>query len=172
MMTTATDKERFPVRRRIRLARTVYRESHVFFVTIGTHQRHPWFRLHPGLCESLIEILNNTAGERQTQFFAWCIMPDHVHILVQDPDIVELARLLKGRMTPPARDYDAGRRLWQRSFYDHGLRREESVERVAQYIFENPVRSGLVESVADYAWSGSNVWPDWRASYQSGGGRG
>jgi len=103
---------------------------------------------------------------------AWVVMPDHVHLLVQDPDLVEFVRLLKGRMTPPARRYEQGRRLWQRSFHDHGLRRDESLERVALYIFENPVRSGLVGNAEDYPWSGSNVWPDWRSCYDAVGGRG
>ena len=140
----------------------MYREGHVFFVTISTFKRHPWFRVYPGLSEAFVEILRQTVDERGTQLFAWCLMPEHVHLLAQDPDLVEMVRLLKGRMTPAARRCDRNHRLWQRSFYDHGLRREESVERVALYIFENPVRSELVEHTVDYPWSGSNVWPDWR----------
>jgi REP element-mobilizing transposase RayT len=54
------------------------------------------------------------------------MMPDHVHLLVQDHDVVEYVRLVKGRTTPSARQHARGRRLWQRSFYDHGLRKEES----------------------------------------------
>ena len=34
--------------------------------------------------------------------------------------------------------------LWQRRFYDHFLRSEESVEATARYILSNPVRQGLV----------------------------
>ena len=171
-MVPTPDIERFPVRRRIRLPRAVYREGHVFFVTIGTHERHPWFRLHPDLSELLVEVLNHTADERNAQLVAWCIMPDHVHLLVQDLDLVEFVRLLKGRMTPPARRHENGRRLWQRSFHDHGLRRDESLEHVALYIFENPVRSGWVDNAVDHPWSGSNVWPDWRVCYDPVGGRG
>jgi len=157
--------DRFPVRRKIRLPRSSYRESHCFFVTIGTHKRYGWFGRHHALGDELVNILNHTASGRHTQFFAWCIMPDHVHLLVQDPDIVDLVRLLKGRATPLARRVEPQRRLWQRSFYDHGLRRDESVERVAQYIFENPVRRELARSPPEYRWSGSNVWPAWRSLY-------
>jgi putative transposase len=171
-MVKTTENERFPVRCRIRLPRFIYREGHIFFVTIGTQKRHPWFRRHLELSALFVEILNRTADERETKLFAWCIMPDHVHLLTQDPDIVELVRLLKGRMTPHARRYDLSRRLWQRSFYDHGLRKEESIERVAQYIFENPVRSGLTNVAVDYPWSGSNVWPNWSESYDLVSGRG
>ena len=42
---------------------------------------------------------------------------------------------------------------------------DESVERVAQYILENPVRSNLARAPPEYRWSGSNVWPTWRSLY-------
>ncbi len=34
----------------------------------------------------------------------------------------------------------AGVRLWQRSFYEHVIRSEESLERLRKYVTENPVR--------------------------------
>jgi REP element-mobilizing transposase RayT len=95
-------------------------------------------------------------------------MPDHIHLLLQDKDIVDFVRLFKGRMTPKAFAIEPGRRLWQRGFYDHALRKEESLEVVALYIWENPVRTGMVDDPAKYAWSGSEVWPDWRELYGRG----
>ena len=61
--------------------------------------------------------------------------------------------------------------MWQRSFHDHGLRREESLERVALHILENPVRSGLVDVATDCPGSGSNEWPNWRETYDADDGR-
>ena len=34
---------------------------------------------------------------------------------------------------------------WQRDFFEHRLRKEESFREKADYIFANPVRAGLVE---------------------------
>ena len=45
--------------------------------------------------------------------------------------------------------------LWQRSYYDHVLRKEELLRDVALYILGNPVRKGLVEEYAMYPFSGS-----------------
>ena len=78
--------------------------------------------------------------------------------------IVDFVQQFKGKMTPPARAIESGRKLWQRSFYDHALRKEESLNDVARYIWENPVRAGIVATAVDYAWSGSEVWPDWRSN--------
>ena len=44
--------------------------------------------------------------------------------------------------------------LWQENYYDHVLRSHESGMRIAQYILENPLRKGLVDTVEDYAYSG------------------
>ena len=128
--------------------------------------------MYPELADQVAGIVGSMVEERHTQLYAWCLMPDHLHLLTQDADIVEFARLLKGRATPVARRHEYGRRLWQRSFFDHGLLRDESLGRVAQYIFENPVRARLVETPADYRWSGSNVWPHWRTFYRTRSGRG
>lgn len=140
------------------------------FITVATHQRYTWFRLHPDLCLQCVEIFTNLARARNSLLYAWCVLPEHIHLLVDDQDIVELIRLPKGRLTPFARRIDPQRKLWQRSFYDHVLRQTETVNRVALYIWENPVRAGLVDEPQEYEWSGSNVWPDFKNWYGLGRG--
>jgi REP element-mobilizing transposase RayT len=128
--------------------------------------------MYPGLADQVADIIESMAERPNTHLYAWCVMPDHLHVLAQSADIVEFVRRVKGRATPLARRHEHGRRLWQRSFFDHALRGDESIAVVAQYIFENPVRAHLVETPPDYVWSGSSVWPHWRESYRLHGGRG
>jgi len=45
--------------------------------------------------------------------------------------------------------------LWQFKFYDHILRRSDSADRVAWYIWANPVRKGLRREPKDYLFGGS-----------------
>ena len=155
-------------RKHIRLPRPVYRKGHAFSITIGTHQRYPWFRLYPALADSGVHLLGDLGASRETALYCWCIMPDHIHFLLQDRDIVDFVRLFKGRMTPKALSIEPGRRLWQRGFYDHALRKAESLEAVALYIWDNPVRAAIVENPTEYAWSGSAVWPGWKEFYGRG----
>lgn len=151
-----------PRRKKIRLAPLAYRQGEVFSITISTFERYPWFGTHPELAGKAVQLLSDLVAERGTGLYAWCIMPNHVHVLVRDQDIVQLVRLFKGRLTPTAHTLNPKRPLWQRSFYDQGLRREESLAEVAKYIWENPVRAGIVDDPADYSWSGSAMWKDWR----------
>jgi len=50
---------------------------------------------------------------------------------------------------------DTGRGLWQKSYYDHILRKQEDVVSIVRYILENPVRKGLVKHPDEYPFSGS-----------------
>ena len=156
---------RFPIRKKIRLPLPVYSQGHAFFITIATYQKHPWFQTYPELCELAKQLVQDLVSPFKTKIYAWCIMPDHVHFLLQCNNIINYVRTFKGRMTPEARQLEPERRFWQRSFYDHALRKEETLSRVACYIWENPVRAELTENPVDYSWSGSEVWPDWRNYY-------
>jgi REP element-mobilizing transposase RayT len=151
-----------PKRKSIRLAEQVYSVYKVFSITIGVSDRYPWFELYPGLADTAMRLLIDLASERRTALYAWCVMPDHVHLLLQDRDLVEFIRLFKGKMTPQSRALEPTRALWQESFYDRCMRTEESLTTVAVYIWRNPVRAGLVDQASDYRWSGSSVWPEWR----------
>jgi REP element-mobilizing transposase RayT len=114
---------RFPVRKKIRLPLPVYSQGHAFFITITTHQKHPWFHLHPKLSETAIHIIRDLAALRHAAIYSWCIMPDHVHLLLQDQNVVDFVRLFKGRMTPKAREIQPERPLWQRSLTTHCARK-------------------------------------------------
>jgi REP element-mobilizing transposase RayT len=160
--------ERFPVRKRFRLPLPVYSQGNAFFITITTHLKHAWFHLHPKLSQTAIQIIRQLASLRHAAVYSWCIMPDHVHLLLQDQEVVDFVRLFKGKMTPMARKIEPKRRLWQRSFFDHALRKEESLTDIACYIWENPVRAAMADEPEKYPWSGSEVWPDWRRIYGRG----
>ena len=156
------------VRKKIRLPRAAYSQGHAFFITIGIQNKSPWFQKYPSLCEAAVKIMNEAALKFNIKVFAWCIMPDHVHFILQGEQTIEFIRQFKGKLTPVFRKIQADTRLWQRSFYDHALRKEESLPDVCAYTWENPVRAGIVDKAIDYLYSGSIVWPNWRGVYGRG----
>ena len=48
-------------------------------------------------------------------------------------------------------------KVWQGSFYDHALRKDEDLLKVADYIVCNPVRKGIIQDWKDYPFS----WHKW-----------
>jgi len=103
--------------------------------------------------------MKNTFAEDGINIYAYCFMPDHLHILLgsdERTDIVKCIRKFK-QLTGYRVKSQFGFTLWQKSFYDHILRKEENIREVARYILENPVRKGLVDDFRNYPFLGSTV---------------
>jgi REP element-mobilizing transposase RayT len=83
-------------------------------------------------------------------------MPDHLHLLVEVPEGVSLQRLVRWfkQMSGYTIKQALGSAAWQVSYYDHVLRREDAIEDVAQYIWNNPVVDGLADDWTAYPLSG------------------
>ena len=50
--------------------------------------------------------------------------------------------------------------IWQRGFFDHILRSDESYGDKWNYVLENPARAGLVTKADDWPYSGEIVLSD------------
>jgi len=91
-------------------------------------------------------------------------MPDHIHLVVlgtsDHSNLIALLRDFKGTSTARAR-VQGFVALWQKGFYDHVLRCGEALDAVAWYIFNNPVRAGLVKEIGEWPFSGSWMF-EWR----------
>jgi REP element-mobilizing transposase RayT len=90
---------------------------------------------------------------RHPQTIAACLMPDHLHWLIADArEMITSVRRLKSFSTSVAWHQGHCGRLWQRSFWDHVLRKDEDLSKVARYIIENPVRKGLAQEARSYPY--------------------
>jgi len=91
----------------------------------------------------------------EVEICAYTLMPNHVHVLVIDTANKTATLVHRWKQATGLQWRQRGSRhpLWQRGFYDHVLRFDEDPERIAEYIVMNPVRAGLVNDPADYAFS-------------------
>lgn len=79
-------------------------------------------------------------------------MPEHVHWLLALGSRLQLGRVI-ARLKAHTRDLLAGAGLvWQRDYFEHRLRSEDSTEDYARYVFLNPYRAGLID--AHSSWKG------------------
>ena len=120
---------------------------HVILSTLGRAQVFT----DPEINSSLVEVIREVSKLHDYTLTAYCLMPDHLHLLVQcgesRRDLKDLVGALKSYSTKVA-----GRKLWQRGFYEHVLRKDEHLLVVAEYILNNPVRKGLVVEREEYRW--------------------
>lgn len=77
------------------------------------------------------------------------LMPDHLHDLVSFPRAKSMRKVVYGFKEMTAKRSGV---TWQRDFFDHRLRNDESYEEKAHYIRMNPVRNGLVAKPEDWPW--------------------
>jgi REP element-mobilizing transposase RayT len=87
---------------------------------------------------------------------AWCVMPNHVHILFQLFPEEKLPSVLHSWKSFTAKKCSGilgtSGSFWQKEYYNHLVRNEGDLRRIAEYILENPVKAGL----RDWRW----VWAD------------
>lgn len=128
-----------------------------YLVTTVCHDRQTVFA-NSILAGAAMEVLSSPAAWPHATAQAWVLMPDHWHGLVGlsgDESLSRVMQRLKSSVTQQVRKASGGELpLWQRGFHDHALRREESVTAAARYIFENPVRAGVVEHWSHWRYRG------------------
>ena len=146
-----------PSRKRIRLKDFDYgSKSHVYFVTLCTADRHPLF-LESRIAKTLEEEMEIRRA-KEIGLFCYCIMPDHLHLLLSLNDqypkrLQDWVAAFKRYTAKRIFELYKVRPLWQKNFYDRIVREEESFRDIAAYIVHNPVRKGIVSEWELYPYS-------------------
>ena len=143
--------------KRARLENINYLGRQRYFITVCTAQRR-FLLSDKAVVENMISFLKECSLAHDFIVWAYCFMPDHLHLLVEGfsegsrlDKFVSLFKQKSGFWYKQK----FGARLWQPSYYDHVLRQNEGFSEIVLYIFSNPSRAGLVESCKDYPFSGS-----------------
>lgn len=111
----------------------------------------------PRIAALVVENWRHYDGERY-QLLAWCVMPNHVHLLVWMAEGVALGKVVQGWKGYTGRriqQLTGGKPgpIWQREYWDRYIRNERHFLQVVDYIHQNPVKAGLVTRAEDWAWS-------------------
>jgi putative transposase len=145
-------------------------QSH--FVTFTCYHRHRWFTSDAN--RHVFELaLERVRRKFKLRVYGYVVMPDHVHILLSEPDRGALADALKslkqgvarrllmspplkpkaGLSGPPETPSGKGEHFWQKRYYDFNIRNYPQFVEKLRYIHRNPVRAGLCERPEDWKWS-------------------
>jgi putative transposase len=103
------------------------------------------------------------AGDRY-ELFAWCVMSNHVHVLLTPRR--KLSKVTQGIKGYTAHQINGlqdarGRVFWQDESYDHWSRDDAEMLRIIHYIENNPVAAGLCQRADDWSWSSARHRTDW-----------
>jgi putative transposase len=146
------------------------------FVTFTCYHRKPWLA-DPRTRTQFEQTLETVRQWYGFWITGYVVMPEHVHLLVSEPERKNLAvapQMLKqmvsrnrpsGRLTisrseefekrvaRPIAKRRAGKPFWQARYYDFNVWSESKLVEKLRYIHRNPVTRGLVERPEDWAWS-------------------
>jgi putative transposase len=126
------------------------------FITFSCFHRLPFLE-SPSPKDALQMILEQTRARHQARIYAYVFMPEHVHLLINEPAGILLAQWLKSLKQTSSRRLRSGRdQSWQDRYFDRNVHGEKARSEVIRYIHRNPVKRGLVESPEEYAWSSYN----------------
>jgi putative transposase len=130
-----------------------------YFVTCCTYRR----RLHLAndrVHEAFVKFSKRAQNDFGVAVGRYVILPDHLHFFVALPDDSKLGEwvgTLKRVLARSLGSIGSSDPIWQRGFFDHVLRSNESYAEKWSYVRENPVRAGLAKSADDWRFCGEIV---------------
>lgn len=146
-----------PQRKNVRLQHFDYHANGYYFITICCLDKRPLLgTLHQGEIQVsldgqhlLEEMFSLERTLRGISVYDYVIMPNHFHLVVEiqrkegetGMGVSGFVRLLKGNVTKRS-----GKSLWQRGYYEHVIRQDESLQEIVQYMKNNPRRWELRHS--------------------------
>lgn len=108
----------------------------------------------PGIAPLVADTIRHFEGKRY-ELHAWCIMPNHVHVVVRPLAGHALSGILHSWKSFSAQGSNRLLRrsgeFWQKESYDHIIRDPAALDRTIRYVQENPLKAKLP------AWPW--VWP-------------
>jgi putative transposase len=157
----------------------LYRVKHfgVLDCMLNRSRTGPLWLRQPEIAQIVVEAIEFRDGT-MFDLYAYCIMPNHVHLVFKLPEEVKRCKPNAGGgqyvessclLSRPVTDIigslkkhtalEANRKLgrhgafWKSESHDHVVRDGEELERILWYVILNPVKARLVKSWADWKWT-------------------
>jgi REP element-mobilizing transposase RayT len=156
------------VHKHLRRLERIWGDAPIFFVTTCTRHRKPLLA-----CDDIAKVLIDewcAAHDRHGwSVGGYIVMPDHVHFFCRPElhakPLSEFVGFWKSytsrrvHVLNQSRSAPAATTLWQREFFDHVLRSSESYSEKWNYVWDNPVRAGLVSNAGEWelCWRDRNA---------------
>ena len=123
--------------------------ARTFFVTTKTSMGRPLLQSERNAM-LFIEVLRSYVTARKFRVHDFVVMPDHVHLLLtvgSDMTIERAMQFIKGGFSYRLKkEFGYLGEVWQRGFSEVRVEDERSLLQHREYIAENPMRAGLVDS--------------------------
>jgi putative transposase len=117
--------------------------------------------LKRGDYERYLSFLLKYSEEKEAAVLAYCLMPNHVHLLVRPSKAEALPKMMQGITLCYSKYFNEenGRtgRLWECRYYSTVVDGDSYLWTVSQYVENNPVRARMVNRPEDYPYSSARA---------------
>jgi putative transposase len=107
--------------------------------------------------ERYLQILLHYKKKYGFKLYAYCIMPNHIHLIVEAKKVNDLAKIMQGVSLTYTlwfnKKYGKVGHLWQGRFKSMVIQKDRYLIDCVNYIEYNPLRANLTKSPLDYLWS-------------------
>jgi putative transposase len=107
-----------------------------------------------------LDMLSSNSVREGLKVWAYCLMPNHVHLIVVGENVNSMARALGNTHRRHAQRLNGHQgwtgHLWANRFYSTPMD-ERHLWVAVRYVELNPVRAGLVENPTDFRWSSARA---------------
>ena len=102
-----------------------------------------------------IEKLNKARETGGFQLYAYCLMDNHVHLLIKEGEELgtSIKRITVGYVQLHNNKYGRTGHLFQNRFSSEAVEEEQYLMRVIRYIHRNPLKAGMIARLEEYPWS-------------------
>ena len=126
-------------------------------VTAACYEHEPWIGSSRERMESFTEMLLAVLEASRAQVHAWCVLPNHYHLLVESGDILGLLAALgklhgKTSFQWNGEEQLRGRQVWCGAA-ERYMRNDAHFWATLNYVHHNPVHHGYVERWQDWPFS-------------------
>jgi putative transposase len=128
-----------------------------FLISAACYEHAPIIGVSPERITECEATLLELCEQYPTTLYAWCILPNHYHVLLKTEQTKKLLREL-GKMHGRSSyqwnlaDNQQGRKVWHRCF-DRDIRSHRHFWASMNYVHHNPVHHGYVQRWQDWPWS-------------------
>jgi putative transposase len=128
--------------------------AQLHFLTFSCYKRRPNF-VHPQSRTTFETSLERVRRGYGLCVYGYVVMPEHIHLLVNEPEQNSLSRFMQSLKQSVARTLAlrAADPFWLERYYDFNVWSEHKFVEKLRYIHRNPVTRGLVERPEDWVWS-------------------
>ena len=112
---------------------------------------------------AFLDALTAACVQRSMRILAYCLMPNHFHLVLWPLENGDLGRWMQWLLTTQVRRHHrrhgSSGHLWQGRFKSFPVQEDKHLLTVLRYVERNPLRAGLVEAAEDWDWSSASKAP-------------